>query len=356
MLRAPSSPPPRCGPGIKITIVALNARPGRRTALTALGGLVTCTILAGLAACAGRGPPAATETQAGRTPQRISTALGRPLPRPLYGVTVDDVSHAGQIVAGVRNLPEAPTVRVYFDVHEPARYYTATVSALRPVSYLMGELLDSADETSISAPAYHERVTSYLAAFRDKIDLWEIGNEVNGSWAGRYPAVEAKLTEAYRAVTAAGKRTALTLYYNAGCGDGPGELGPLAFSRAYVPTAVRAGLDYVLLSYYPAACPGARPSTATWTAYFQSLHALYPKARLGFGEIGLANPVATKTLKLAESLVRRYYGLAVNLPYYVGGYFWWYFAEDGLPYASKPLWGVLSSGLRAEASAISHTK
>jgi hypothetical protein len=343
-------------PGIKMTFVALNARPGRGTGrkrVTALvGGLVTCTIFAGLTACADRGPRTAAETQAGSTPHPISTALGRPLPRPLYGVTVDDVSHVGQIVAGVRNLPEAPTVRIYFDVHEPARYYTATVNALRPASYLMGELLDSADETSISSSAYNERVTSYLAAFPSKIDLWEIGNEVNGSWAGRYPAVEAKLTEAYRAVTAAGKRTALTLYYNAGCGDGPGELSPLAFSRTYVPPAVRAGLDYVLLSYYPAACPGARPSAATWTAYFQHLHVLYPNALLGFGEIGLANPVAAKTLKSAESLVRHYYGLAVNLPYYVGGYFWWYFAEDGLPYTSKPLWGALRAGLRAEASTL----
>jgi len=204
--------------------VALNVRPGRGTGrkrVTALvGGLVTCTIFAGLTACADRGPRTAAETQAGSTPYPISTALGRPLPRPLYGVTVDDVSHVGQIVAGVRNLPDAPTTRIYFDVHEPAAYYAATVNALRPVSYLMGELLDSADETSISSSASNERVASYLAAFPSKIDLWEIGNEVNGSWAGRYPAVEAKLTEAYRAVTAAGKRTALTLYYNAGCGDG----------------------------------------------------------------------------------------------------------------------------------------
>jgi hypothetical protein len=313
---------------------------------------VTCAIFVGLTACAGRGPRTAPGTPVGPTPHRITTALGRPLPRPLYGVTVDDVSHVGQIVAGLRNLPEPPTVRIYFDVHEPARYYTATVNALRPVSYLMGELLDSADETSISAPAYNERVASYLAAFRDNIDLWEIGNEVNGSWAGRYPAVEAKLTEAYRDVAAAGKRTALTLYYNVGCGDGPGELSPLAFSRTYVPPAVRAGLDYVLLSYYPVACPGVRPSAATWTAYFQRLHALYPNALLGFGEIGMANPVAAKTLKPAEALVRHYYGLAVNLPYYVGGYFWWYFTEDGLPYTSKPLWGALRAGLRAEASTL----
>ena len=342
--------------------MALDARPGpgtrkRRTAAI-LGGLVACTLAAGLSACASPGHGAAIGTAArnaphrtGSVPHRIGSATGRPLPSPLYGVTVDDVSHIGQIAAGLRNLPEVPTTRLYFDTQEPAKYYAAAVAALRPVSYLMGELLDSSDEKSISAASYNTRVKSYLAAFGNQVDLWEIGNEVNGNWTGSYPAVEAKLTEAYRDVTAAGRRSALTLFYNAGCGGGPAELDPLAFSRTYVPAAVRNGLGYVLLSYYEDDCRGIRPSAATWTAYFRQLHALYPNALLGFGEIGLDNPVTAKTLPAAESMIPYYYGLAVRLPYFVGGYFWWYFAEDGLPYASKPLWGVLGRGFQAEAAA-----
>jgi hypothetical protein len=319
-----------------------------------VGGLTALMILAGLAACAGAGlrspPPGVNNSN----PRRITTAAARRLPSPLYGVTLDDVRNIGRIVGGLRNLPEAPTARIYFDVRERAGYYTAAVNALRPVSYLMGELLDSSDETHIAAPAYNERVKSYLAALGNKVDLWEIGNEVNGNWTGRYPAVEAKLTEAYRDVAAAGKRTALTLYYNVGCGDGPAELSPVAFSRAYVPAAVRHGLDYVLLSYYPGECHSIRPGTAMWTAYFQRLHALYPNALLGFGEIGMSKPVTAKTLGPAESLVRQYYGLAIGLPYYVGGAFWWYFAEDCLPYARRPLWGVFREGIRAEASTWGH--
>ncbi len=314
------------------------------------GGLAALMILIGLAACAGAGSRSTSHGADKGHPGRISTAPARRLPSPLYGVTLDDVTNIGQIVAGLRSLPEAPTARIYFDVREPAGYYTAAVNALRPVSYLMGELLDSSDETHIAAPAYNKRVRSYLAAFGNKVDLWEIGNEVNGNWTGRYPTVAAKLTDAYRDVATAGKRTALTLYYNAGCGDGPAELSPAAFSRAYVPAAVRRGLDYVLLSYYPGECRGIRPDAATWTAYFQRLHALYPHALLGFGEIGMSEPVTAKTLGSAESLVRRYYGLPIGLPYYVGGSFWWYFAEDCLPYARRPLWGAFRAGLRAEAS------
>jgi hypothetical protein len=264
-------------------------------------------------------------------------------------VTADDVSDPRQLAAASQHLPKMPTTRLYFDVKQPPGSYAAAVAALRPVSYLMGELLDSSDETRISVGVYDRRVRSYLAAFRDKIDLWEIGNEVNGNWTGPYPVVEAKLAVAYRDVSALGHRTALTLYYNLGCGDGAAELSPLAFSRRYVPPAVRAGLRYVFLSYYEDSCGGIRPTAAAWSGYFRALHALYPNARLGFGEVGMTNPVTTRTFAAAAAELRYYYALPIRLPYYTGGYFWWYYAEDCLPYQRKPLWRVLSSAFQAEA-------
>jgi hypothetical protein len=322
------------------------------TPLAALaGGLAACAMIAGLSASAGPGGRSTMRVLDAYSARHIDTAPNRPLPGPLYGVTADDVSGIPQLAAGLRNLPEVPTTRLYFDTKEPAAYYAAAVNALRPVSYLMGELLDSSDEAGITASAYRTRVNSYLAAFGNKVDVWEIGNEVNGNWTGSYPAVAAKLTGAYTDVAAAGKRSALTLYYNVGCGDGPAELDPLAFSRSYVPAAVRDGLGYVLLSYYEGDCRGIRPSAATWTAYFRHLHALYPHALLGFGEVGLKHPVTAKTRPAATSMIPYYYGLSIKLRYFAGGYFWWYFTEDGLPYATGPLWGVLGNGLRAEATA-----
>jgi len=272
----------------------------------------------------------------------------RALPRTLYGVTADDVSSLNQIVASSRRLPAMPVTRIYFDVRQRPGYYAAAVRKLHPVSYLMGELLDSSDETSIGVAAYAKRTKAYLDAFGAAIDIWEIGNEVNGNWTGRYPVVAAKLAVAYHEVAARHRRTALTLYYNAGCGDGPGELSPLAFSRRYVPAAIRAGLSYVFLSYYEDACGNRQPTARIWTAYFRGLHVLYPRARLGFGEIGLAEPVTPRTTRAATSLIRYYYGLRVRLPYYAGGYFWWYYAEDCLPSTVKPFWRALSAGFRAE--------
>jgi hypothetical protein len=279
-----------------------------------------------------------------------TTAL-RPVPAPLFGVTVNQVSDLSQILASSRRLSHRPTTRIYFNVMRPPSYYANAVRVLHPDSYLMGELLDSSEETGISTSAFAARTKAYLRAFGAKIDIWEIGNEVNGNWLGSYPTVSAKLTEAYRAVAARHLRTALTLYYNAGCGDGSQELSPIAFTRKYVPANVREGLNYVLLSYYEDSCRGIRPSAAQWTSFFKQLHTLYPHAQLGFGEIGMVNPVTATMLAAAKSLMAHYYGLKIGLRYYIGGYFWWYYTEDCLPAASKPLWPVLNRGFQAEAAA-----
>jgi len=277
----------------------------------------------------------------------------RTMPGPtLYGVTVDDVTHRATIVQSETHLPDTPTTRIYFDVKHSASYYSAAVDALRPHSYVLGELLDSSDETKISVAAFDARVKSYLAEFGGRVDTWEIGNEVNGDWLGSYSAVAQRLITAYRDVHAAGLRTALTFYYNVGCGDGPSELSPIAFTKRYVPTSVRAELDYALLSYYESDCHRRRPSVATWTTYFAQLHGLYPNAMLGFGEIGMNHPATPQTLPTAKSLIAHYYGLGITYPYFVGGYFWWYYYEDCLPYKSKPLWQSIRAGFRSESSTI----
>jgi hypothetical protein len=326
----------------------------RRATVAAIAAAGLLLAMAGLAMPA-RGPAAPGLVSPGLVPgDMVAQDLTqmRPLPRVLYGVTADGVGRLRELVASARHLPEMPTTRIYFRVSEPPRYYATAVRRLRPVSYLMGELLDSSDERHISVAAYRHRVKSYLAAFRNEIDLWEIGNEVNGNWTGHYRTVEKKLTAAYREVIGVKRRAALTLYYNAGCGDGAAELSPLAFSRRYVPRAVRNGLTHVFLSYYEESCHGIRPSARAWRNYFRKLHTLYPHALLGFGEIGLSRPVRRHAIAAARSLIRYYYGLRIRLPYYAGGYFWWYYAEDCLPYSSKPLWPALRAGFQAEAASL----
>jgi hypothetical protein len=275
---------------------------------------------------------------------------------PLYGVTIDRIAHIATVVAAEKSLPERPITRVYFDVSEPASYYESAVALLHTVSGVMGELLDSSDATRISTSQFQSRVEDYLNTLGSSIDLWEIGNEVNGNWTGPYATGAAKVDEAYRDVAKTGGKTALTLYANEygpdHCGDGAAELTPVQYSERYVPTAVRDGLTDVFESYYPTQCGNSFPTRAQVASEMRSLHTLYPHAHLGFGEMGLPHRVGPRTLATAEAVMRWAYGLAPGLPYYVGGYFWWYAYEDAFT-GKALLAGSLRSAFEAEAAALS---
>ncbi len=275
---------------------------------------------------------------------------------PLYGVTVDKITHLEGLVGALGALPERPTTRVYFNVHEPASYYAQAVSQIDDVSAVMGELLDSSDETSISTEAFQARVESYLQTLGPTVGVWEVGDEVNGDWTGSYPVVAAKLTEAFEDVAAVGATTALTLFANNfgpdNCGDGPAELTPVQFSEQYVPSQVADGLDYVFLSYYPTECQGREPSSEEVASYMRQLHAIFPNAELGFGEVGLPQPArGAKAQKKARQIMQWAYSLNPGLPYYVGGYFWWYGVEDALR-RGAPLGGALRSAFLDEFEAL----
>ncbi|HEX8762633.1 MAG TPA: DUF4082 domain-containing protein [Candidatus Saccharimonadales bacterium] len=271
----------------------------------------------------------------------------RTLPDPLYGMTVDDVSNVSYIVAAAKASPRMPITRIVFDENTQPSDYTSAVNGLQPYSYIMGELLDSYYLPQYSVQQYHDRTAQFLSAFGNSVDLWEIGNEVNGNWTGNYNDVGAKITDAYNQVSAAGKRSALTLYYDIGCGNGPSELDPIAFSQQHVPASVRQGLNYIFLSYYEADCNNIRPSAETWTNYFNQLRQLYPNAKVGFGEVGLPNPATSTTLPKAQTMLNYYYGLKLGVPGYVGGYFWWYAYEDFLPVsANKPLWQSFTTAIQ----------
>lgn len=275
--------------------------------------------------------------------------------RAIFGVTIDQVDNAPVLAKSLAGLPVRPTARIYFDVRQPPQSYAGALGRIHPVSNVMGEILDSSDETAISTTALRARVSSYLHALGDKVDIWEVGNEVNGNWTGPYPAVASKTIETYRAVAAIHGRSALTLYVNDlapnHCGDGPRELTPVQFTHRFIPRSMAAGLDYVFLSYYPSQCGGAEPSSAAMASYLRRIHALYPRAELGIGEVGLRSPAGNSNVSRARQIMAWAYSLNPGLPYYVGGYFWWYAAEDALR-PGAPLKPALADAFRSEARAL----
>jgi len=281
--------------------------------------------------------PGESESDATSGDVDAPTSKLRPVPDPLYGVTIDGIDPLADIVASLSKLSHMPTTRIVFDETQKPSDYAEAVKAIRPVSYVMGLVVDSFYVKSFTKEQYEQRTIDYVDAFADEVDIWEIGNEINGDpWLGPTSEVVPKMTAAYDVVKKRGLRTALTLYYNDGCWDAP-DHEMFAWTEKNVPPSMKAGLDYVLVSYYEDDCTGPKPD---WPTVFAKLAAMFPASKVGFGECGTERPAAK------SEFVTRYYGTKIpSIPRYVGGYFWWYYRQDMVPYTT-PLWSVLNGAIK----------
>jgi hypothetical protein len=97
---------------------------------------------------------------------------------------------------------------------------------------------------------------------------------------------------------------------------------------------MKQGLDYVWVSYYEDDCNGYQPN---WQKVFDSLHVIFPNSKLGIGECG-----TTRSSKKA-AYITRYYTMHITTPKFVGGFFWWYWRQDCVPYTTKSLWKTLNT-------------
>lgn len=257
-------------------------------------------------------------------------------PVPLYGVTIDAVDNVPAVVDALAHLSRTPTVRIVFDEGMDAPHYAAPVAAIRHVAYVMGELADSSTLKQYTAPQLHERAATYLRTLGSNVDIWEIGNEINGEWTGSTRDVIDKTQAAYDAIKQRGGRTALTLYYNEGCAEAPSRA-MFDWTERNVPPGLRNGVDYVFISFYEDDCKIAPPD---WNAVFDRLGRLFPQAMLGFGEVG------TRHAAGKGALIAHYYGLSIAHPRFVGGYFWWYFRQDMVP-RTRPLWRSIDAAFQS---------
>jgi len=269
------------------------------------------------------------------------------LPKRVWGVTVDAVDPLPDIVESLSKLPVRPTTRIVFDEFVPATEYVDATTQIHTVSDVMGEILDSFYVSQYSVSEYTARTTEYLGLLAGNVDVWEIGNEVNGEWlcstnassctAQQTKDVVAKIQGAHDLVVQHGGKTALTLYYNENCWSDPANE-MFAWTETNLPEALRQSLGWVLVSYYEDDCNGLQPD---WESVFSKLATLFPNAKLGIGECG-----TTKAASKAE-YVTRYYTMVLSQPRFVGGFFWWYYRQDMVPY-TKSLHATLSAAISSQ--------
>ena len=254
----------------------------------------------------------------------------------MYGVTIDGIGNLNNIVSSLRAHSVRMTTRIVFDEWQPASGYANAVTRIDSVSDIMGEILDSYYVNDYSVQQYKDRVDEYVALLGDKVDIWEIGNEVNGEWLGNRDSVMAKVFYAYGKVKKSGYKTALTLYYNRNCWSDPRHE-MFRWISENVSHKMKNGLDYVLVSYYEDDCNNYQPN---WQQVFDSLKVIFPYSKLGIGECGTTN-----SNRKAE-YINRYYKMNIDNKNFIGGYFWWYYRQDCVPWTTKPLWNVLDSAVR----------
>lgn len=286
--------------------------------------------------------PTTPTTSGTPTVSQTPTPAPTPIPTPqpvtqMYGVTVDSVANINDVVNSLQSLSQKPTARIVFDEGMAASYYASSAQKIHNVSYVMGELLDSFYVKSVTPAQYLARTQEYYNTLNPYVDIWEIGNEINGEWLGNTSDVIQKMTSAYDFIKSKGKTTALTLYYNEDCWMYPSEE-MFTWANTNVPARMKSGLDYVLVSYYEDDCNGLRPN---WENVFAKLAQMFPNSKIGFGEIGTTKSEAAKA-----DMIERYYGMNINQDRFIGGYFWWYFVQDMVP-SSKPMWQVLNNNLTA---------
>jgi hypothetical protein len=254
----------------------------------------------------------------------------------IYGVTIDDISDLNSTVVSLANHSRKMTARIVFDEWLPASVYKDAIRRIDSVSFTMGEILDSYYMKEYNTIQFSSRVEEYQEAFKNEIDIWEVGNEINGDWLGPTDTVMAKVRYALRVSHEKGLKTAVTFYYNKDCIEKP-ENEMFRWINENFEQDLRLLPDYIFVSYYEDDCNNLQPE---WQKIFDSLKVIFPSSKLGIGECG------TEIVTKKRDFMKRYYSMNVTTPGYVGGYFWWYYKKDCIPFNNKPLWKVLDSSLK----------
>jgi len=256
--------------------------------------------------------------------------------RKMFGITIDGINNINNIATSIARHSNKITTRIVFDEWIPASDYAAAVNKLDTVTGIMGELLDSYYVKDYSVAQYKARTDEYMSALGSKVDIWEIGNEVNGEWLGPADSVKAKINYAYDKARQLQYKSAITLYYNKDCWENPANE-MFRWVNNNISSDMKNNINYVFVSYYEDDCNNLQPN---WQRVFDSLHVIFPNSMLGIGECGTNNDLRKK------DYMYRYYTMRVTTPGFIGGYFWWYYRQDCVPWNTKPLWEALENAIK----------
>ena len=248
---------------------------------------------------------------------------------PVYGITLNHLTAKNEksVLTAIRHMHVRPTVRVVMSPNRSAAYYLPLLKKLHSCATILLCPCDSSymkDFPSVSA--YQKRFDDCADTLAPYVDIWEIGNEVNGEgWLGAdSQSVSDRCYAAWKDIHNRKMATELTPYAFAPHAQ---SISMEKWMKTYIPHDMRLGLNFVLVSYYDADNQGKHEN---WQQMFSRLTTIFPHAALGFGECGYPAPHDADASCLTQ--IDAYYHLPKMCPHYVGGGFWWYWQTDCVPY------------------------
>ncbi|MBI5503938.1 MAG: hypothetical protein HY899_04005 [Deltaproteobacteria bacterium] len=271
-----------------------------------------------------------------------------------WGVTVDRVNNYPSVLASVSDLVEnvagRAVVRIVFDEGVAAVDYDAIVAAAQAAGLrVMGQILDSFAMSSYTQAGFEARVREYVDHF-PQIDLWEIGNEVNGEWLGAGVAAKIAYAADYVKTKDPSDTTVLTFYWQMGTAGGASTT-LFQWIADNVGAALRADTDVVALSTWI----GDAPLGVAHDEVYERLHALFPAQRIVMGELGYWSQGTTKawwwrsqvdpTGAVRRALAEQMYLANLSFDYSDGGVFWWYYYDEMS--GGGPLWDTVNEAYRS---------
>jgi len=295
-------------------------------------------------------------------PVAFSTATGRAIPDTLYGVTTEYITQLSDLSMSLSRHTKRPCIRIVFQPGMSASEYSSAVSTMRNSSYIFGQLYDSTAFQEASISQIQQKTRNFLDTFGENIDIYEIGNELNGEWVGSSQSeIDSKVIAIYDVIkneySSLKIRTAITLNYWPNSNYYAQSWENTETYAANMPAKLRSGADYLLLSFYETAGnPIYYPTNQDFVSILTKMANNFPNAKVGIGEIGAQGAVdglpRDPTLADKQRIANRYYGMHNDVKNllgsignrYIGGYFWWYYFQDCVPYnKSGSLWPTLES-------------
>jgi len=247
----------------------------------------------------------------------------------IYGLTIDDSWYERvslkKVVSSLKKLKTRPTARIVMSKDTEPKEYIKIFREIHKVADVMAEPVDSYEMNLYKdADSYKKRFKNSYKYLAKYVDIWEIGNELNGEeWIKQDNSLVAdKILAAYDVIKAKGGKAAVTFYY-----ENPDyQRDMIKWIKTYVPKKLRKSLDYAFISYYEDDNEGYEPD---WKSVFNKFEKLFPKSKIGIGECG--NIAKTATDKSKIKMFNQYYSMPKYTKNYIGGYFWWNYVLDCIP-------------------------